>query len=318
VIVEFIDMYRGYKEQKSSLSWSVESMCQILTAEYGTKISVSGYYGFKKRPPSARSRADEVLKEAMVKIYEENYFCYGVVKMWRELRRKKHKVARCTTERLMKDLGIVGKARTKTKRTTRSSKNGRSAKDLVRRNFASDRPNALWVADFTYVSTQEGYCYVAFVVDVYARAIVGHCVSTRMNKDMVANAFHIAAFNRTRQGLGDFESLIHRNDKGSQYTSDDFVELLFRHGIKTSIGAVGCSFDNALAETINGTYKNELIYNLGPWESYEHLNLETEKWIKWYNEKRINEYCDWQTPCEVEQLWYATGDDFRKGSKSER
>ncbi|MCL2606476.1 MAG: DDE-type integrase/transposase/recombinase [Coriobacteriia bacterium] len=160
------------------------------------------------------------------------------------------------------------------------------------------------------------YCYVAFIVDVYARRIVGHAVSTRMNKDMVARAFSVALWSRTKQNLGDFENLIHHTDQSSQYISDDFIELLARHEIKTSIGSVGCSYDNALAETINGAYKNELINFFGPWKSFEELNLETEIWVKWYNEERINEYCDWQTPSEVEQLWYATGEDFRKEVKS--
>jgi len=308
-------MYRGYKEKQGDLSWSVESMCEVLTGQYGTAISKSGYYDFKNRAPSARSVQDEILKGAIVDLYEKNYSCYGVQKMYKELRRKGHKVARCTTERLMKDLGIRGRGRHTLKGTTKARKGARRATDLVERNFYADRPNQLWVADFTYVSTWEGYCYAAFIIDVYARRIVGHAVSTRMNKDMVTRAFSIAAWNRAKQGIGNFENLIHHNDQGSQYTSDDFVELLARHGIKASIGSVGCSYDNALAETINGAYKNELINFFGPWKSFEYLNLETETWVKWYNEERINEYCDWQTPNEVEQQWYATGQDFRKGAK---
>jgi len=311
-------MHRGYKEQKGSLSWSVESMCSVLTQEYGASLSVSGYYDFKKRLPSIRHKRDSELKEAIVALYIDNYSCYGQQKMYKELRKMGHMVARCTVVRLMKELELRGTRRGKSVRTTTSSKDTKCASDLVSRSFYASRPNALWVADFTYVSTWEGFCYTAFIIDVYARRIVGHCVSTRMNEAMVATAFHIAAFNRTKQGLGNFDELIHHNDQGSQYTSYDFVELLATHGITASVGSVGDSYDNALAESINGTYKTELIYNRSPWKSFEELNIETEQWIKWYNEKRINEYCDWQTPSEVEQLWYATGDDFRKGAKSER
>lgn len=218
----------------------------------------------------------------------------------------------------MRELNVKGSRRGKVVRTTIADKSAKTATDLVSRNFYADRPNELWVADFTYISTWEGWCYTALIIDVYARRIVGHCVSTRMNEAMVATAFHIAAFNRARQGLGSFEELIHHTDQGTQYTSYDFVELLTKHGIRASIGSVGDSYDNALAESINGTYKTELIYNHGPWKSFEDLSIETQTWVNWYNEKRINEYCDWQTPSEVEQLWYATGQDFRKRAKSER
>jgi len=218
----------------------------------------------------------------------------------------------------MRDLKLRGVARARTKRTTIARKDSHGIADLVKRNFYADKPNQIWVADFTYVRTQEGWVYAAFIVDVFARRIVGHCVSTKMNKDMVARAFSIAIYNRIQQGLSELKSLVHHNDQGSQYTSDDFIELLSAHGIKASIGSVGNSYDNALAETTNGAYKAELIYNFGPWRSFEDVNIETERWVRWYNEKRINEYCDWQTPSEIEQLWYATGEDFRKGAKSER
>jgi len=313
--VDFIDMYRGHKEAKGDLAWAVEPICSVLKAEYGVSLSVSGYYDFKTRPPSARSIRDGKLKEVIATTYSQNYSCYGVRKMYRELRRQGHDVARCTVARLMADLGLKGAVRGKVKRTTIAGAHVRSAEDLVRRNFYTKAPDQIWVADFTYVSTWEGWCYVAFVTDVFARRIIGHCISTRMNRDMVAAAFNRAIFNRIREGHDDLADLIHHNDKGSQYTADDFVELLASYGIRTSIGTVGDSYDNALAETINGAYKTELIKKFGPWRSYEELNIETEEWVRWYNENRINEYDDYRTPNEIEDLWYATGDDLRKAAQ---
>ena len=288
-----------------------------MRAEYGVLISSSGYYGFKSRPRSKRAIRDEELKEHIIALYVGNYSCFGTRKMWNELKRKGHVVAHCTVVRLMRELGLRGAVRGKVKRTTIAGKDVTCPEDLVKRGFYADRPNQLWVADFTYISTWVGWCYTAFIIDVFARRIIGHCVSTSMTKEMVSSAFRIAVFNREHQGLSDLADLIHHNDKGSQYTADDFMELLSAHNIRASIGTVGDSYDNALAESINGTYKTELIKKFGPWKSFEKLNYETEKWVKWYNEKRINEYDGYQTPQEIEQLWYATGQDFRKQSGSE-
>jgi len=306
-------MARGHREE-GGLIWSVERICDVLRCEYGVSVSRSGYYAYKSRKPSARSIRDEYYKEKIVAEYYENYSCYGVRKMWRELRKQGNcDLARCTVERLMKELDLKGSKRGKVKRTTVAADGATCAADLVNRVFYADEPNRIWVADFTYVSTWEGWCYSAFIVDVFARRIIGWCVSTRMNRTLVANAFALAVFARKQHGLSDLSELIHHNDKGSQYTADDFVELLALHGVQTSIGSVGDSYDNALAETINGTYKTELIGKFGPWKTFEELQYETARWVKWYNEKRINEYCDYQTPQEVEQVWYATGIDSRKG-----
>jgi putative transposase len=206
--------------------------------------------------------------------------------------------------------------RGKVKRTTIAGKNTRSAEDLVRRNFFASVPNRLWVADFTSISTWQGWCYTAFVTDVFARNILGWAVSAQMNEKLVADAFRMAVYTRHREGRDDFSDLIHHNDKGSQYTADDFFELLALHDIKASIGTVGDSYDNALAETMNGGYKTELIYNpvKGPWKSLEQLQIETAKWVYWHNSANITEYNSWMTPAECEEMLYTTGKDGRKCS----
>ena len=254
-------MFKDHRED-SGLLWRVEPICKVLTTEYGVSISRSGYYGHKKSPPSNRSIKDARLKDKILKIYEENYSCYGILKMWHALRNDGEKVARCTVARLMSELGIKGAVRGKVKRTTIAGKNIRCAEDLVRRNFNADQPNELWVADFTYISTWEGWCYSAFVIDVFARRIIGYAVSTRMNEALVENAFKMALHTRVFEGNSDLKDAIHHNDKGSQYTAIGFAELLSSHGIRASIGSVGDSYDNALAESINGSYKTELTKRL--------------------------------------------------------
>jgi putative transposase len=306
-------MFKDHREGKGLL-WRVGPICEVLSAEYGVSISTSGYYDFKKRPPSARTRRDEGLKERIKQIHDENYSCYGVRKVWRQMLREGFCVARCTVERLMKDLGLRGVVRSKVKRTTIAGKTAVSAEDLVERVFWASSPNKLWVADFTYVSTWEGWCYTAFITDVFARRILGWACSARMNKQLVSRTFKIAVFARAREGNDSLGDLIHHNDKGSQYTSDDFTELLALHGVRVSIGSVGDSYDNALAETIIGAYKAELIWNKGPWQSLEQLNLETARWVVWHNEKCICEYNDWNTPLEIEEMWYIDGVDARKSS----
>jgi len=306
-------MFAGHKPE-AELMWRVEPICEVLTAQYGVSISASGYWRHKTRPASRRSISDDYLKKRILCIWEENYSCWGVVKVWRQLLKEDEAVARCTVERLMKDIGIRGRTRAKVKRTTIAGKGAKSAEDLVRRNFWASVPNKLWVADFTYVSTWEGFCYTAFVTDVFARRIIGYAVSSRMNEKLVSDAFKMAVFARSREGKIDFSNLVHHNDKGSQYTADDFFELLALHGIRASIGSVGDSFDNALAETMNGGYKTELIYNpiKGPWKSLEQLQNETDKWVHWHNTKNITEYNNWMTPAESEEMLYTTGEDGRK------
>ena len=243
----------------------------------------------------------------------------GANKIWHALLNEGEKVARCTTERLMKGMGLCGRCRGKIKRTTMAGENARSSEDLVRRSFWAAAPNRLWVADFTYISTWEGWCYTAFITDVFARRIIGWAVSTRMNEELVASAFKMAVFARSLEGHSDFSRLIHHNDKGSQYTAVGFVQMLALHGIKASIGSVGDSYDNALAECVNGQYKTELIYNPAcgwPWKSFEQLRLATAEWVVWHNNANITEYNNWHTPIQIEEMVYTTGEDARRGKKT--
>jgi putative transposase len=216
----------------------------------------------------------------------------------------------------MKQLGLRGAARGKVKRTTCPSRNAQLAEDLVKRKFDAPEPDKLWVADFTYIPTRSGWCYTAFVIDVFARTIVGHSVSTRMDRNMVVSAFKMALHMRASSGRESIAGLIHHNDKGSQYTADDFIGLLGRFGVRASVGSVGDSFDNALAETVNGAYKTELVNKFGPWDGYESLNLRTAEWVHWYNNSRISERNAYKTPRQVEEVWYSTGTDIRKPSKN--
>jgi len=309
-------MFKGHRE-KAGLMWRVGLMCEVLTKQYGVKISPSGYYAFKSRKPSCRSANDERLKGHILEVWEKNYSCWGVKKTWQALLKEGEAVARCTIERLMREMQIKGLVRGKAKRTTIAGNNAKNAEDLVRRNFYSCVPNRIWVADFTYVSTWEGWCYTALVTDVFARRILGWAVSARMNEELVASAFKMAVWFRYREGCDDFLNLIHHHDKGSQYTADGFFELLGLHGIRASIGSVGDSYDNALAETMIGGYKCTLINNpiKGPWKSLDQLESETAKWVHWHNASNITEYNNWKTPIEIERMLYTTGEDGRKCSQ---
>jgi putative transposase len=298
--------------------WRVEPICDTLTKHYGVSVSPSSYYDFKRRPPSERAIRDARLKERIVVIYEGNYRCYGVRKIWHSLLNEGESVARCTVERLMRELELKGAVRGKVKRTTIAGAGAASITDLVKRDFSASAPNRLWVADFTYVSTWEGWCYTAFVTDVFARRLLGYCVSTQMNKQMVAAAYKMAIHTRAYEGNDDFFRLIHHNDKGSQYTADDFAELLSSHGVRLSIGSVGDSYDNALAESLNGAYKTELVKRLGPWKNYPQLNKATAEWVHWFNGKRISEHNGYHSPKEVEEAWYNLGVDIRKSSESRK
>jgi putative transposase len=307
-------MHKGFKEP-GGLMWRVEPMLAVIKGQYGISLSPSGYYAYKKRTPSARSLRDKKLKEKILGIYEENRSCYGVRKIWHALLNEGADVGREHVARLMREMGLKGARRLKAVRTTIAGKNAKSAEDLIRRNFYADAPNRVWVADFTYVSTWEGWCYVAFVIDVFARMIVGYDVSVRMNEAMVKRAFNMAVWNRVHEGNSDLAGLIHHNDKGSQYTANGFVGLLALHGIRASIGSVGDSYDNALAESINGAYKAELIWKDGPWRSYEELNKQTAEWVYWYNNCRISEYNSYRSPSYIEEKWYSEKVDLRKKRK---
>jgi putative transposase len=224
--------------------------------------------------------------------------------MWLELRGNGVDVARCTVERLMTTLGLQGARRGTAKRTTIPDPAATRAQDLVKRDFNPLAPNKLWVADFTYVSTFAGWVYVAFVIDAYARRIIGWRVSTSMTTDLVLDAINQAIFTRYREGVKDLSGLIHHNDAGSQYTSVRFTERLLEAGIDASIGTVGDAHDNSLAESINGLFKTELIKPRRPWRNANHVEAETAAYLDWFNNRRLYEYCGDMPPVKLERLFY--------------
>ena len=202
-------------------------------------------------------------------------------------------------------LGLQGARRGKAKRTTIPEAGAARAKDLVGRDFRPLAPNRLWVADFTYVSTLAGWVYVAFVIDAYARRILGWKVSTAMTTDLVLDAINQAIFTRRREGVKDFSGLIHHNDAGSQYTSVRFTDRLLEEGIDASIGSVGDAHDNSLAESINGLFKTELIKPRRPWRNADHVEAETATYLNWFNNRRLYEYCGDMPPVKLEQIFFA-------------
>lgn len=278
-------------------------MCVQLT-ELGCAFAPSTYYDARDRKPSVRALRDEHIKELIVKAYDENYRCYGARKMWLALRQDGHDVARCTVERLMRQLGLAGVRRGTTKRTTIADPAAARAGDLVGRKFAPCAPNRLWVADFTYVSTLAGWVYAAFVIDAYARRILGWKISTSMATNLVLAAIDQAIFTRKQQGVKSLAGLIHHNDAGSQYTSVRFTDRLLAEGIDPSIGTVGDAHDNSLAESINGLYKTELIKLRRPWRNAAHVCAETATYVDWFNNTRLYEYCGDLPPAKLEQIYY--------------
>ena len=248
---------------------------------------------------------DETLKAQIARVHAENYGVYGARKVWLALNREGIAVARCTIERLMAELGLTGAVRGKTKRTTIADPTAPRPADLVQRRFAPPAPNRLWVADLTYVSTWSGFAYVAFVVDAYARRILGWRVATTMTTAMVLDAIEHAIWTRQQEGAMDLKGVVHHTDRGSQYTSIRFTERLAEAGIQPSVGAVGSSYDNALAETINGLYKTELIKPRKPWRTVEEVEYATARWVDWFIHHRLYEYCGDIPPIEMEAAHYA-------------
>lgn len=283
--------------------YGVEPICRVLT-EHGCPIAPSTYYDARNRAPSARALRDEELKTVISATHKENRSVYGAYKIWIALRRKGIDAARCTVERLMAELGLQGVLRGRTPRTTVADPKADRAKDLVGRDFNPLAPNRLWVADFTYVHTLVGWVYVAFVIDAYARRILGWRVSNRMTTPLVLDAINQAIWVRKSEGITDLSGVIHHNDAGSQYTSVAFTDRLIEVGIDASIGTVGDAHDNSLAESINGLYKTELIKRDGPWRDAAHVEAETADYLHWFNHDRLYEYCGDLPPIECEQLHY--------------
>jgi putative transposase len=268
-------------------------------------IAPSTYYDQARREPSRRQVRDEALKAHITRVHAANYGVYGARKVWLALNREGITVARCTVERLMAELGLTGATRGKARRTTIADPTAPRPADLVQRQFGPAAPNRLWVADLTYVSTWSGFAYVAFVTDAYARRILGWRVAATMATSMVLDSIEQAIWTRQQESVLDLKDVVHHTDRGSQYTSIRFSERLAEAGIQPSVGAVGSSYDNALAETINGLYKTELIKPGKPWRTIDDVELATAQWVHWFNHSRLYEYCGDIPPVELEMAYYA-------------
>jgi transposase InsO family protein len=270
------------------------------------QIAPSGYrrHAARQRAPElrcARAKQDATLLPQIHQVWQNNMQVYGADKVWHQLNREGVAVARCTVERLMRLSNLRGVRRGKVVRTTISDRAVPCPLDRVNRLFKADRPNQLWVSDFTYVSTWQGWQYVAFVIDVYARRIVGWRQSSSMRTDFVLDALEQALYDRQPQRDG---ALIHHSDRGSQYVSIRYSERLAEAGIEPSVGSKGDSYDNALAETINGLYKAELIHRRAPWKTKESLELATLEWVSWFNHHRLLEPIGYIPPAEAEENYY--------------
>lgn len=270
------------------------------------QVAPSGYWrhAAQRQHPalrSARAQHDDLLMPEIQRVWQANMQVYGADKVWRQLNREGIRVARCTVERLMKRLGLEGVRRGKVVRTTVPDHAVPCPLDRVNRQFKADRPNQLWVSDFTYVSTGQGWLYVAFVIDVFARYIVGWRVSTSMRTDFVLDALEQALYARQPERSG---TLVHHSDRGSQYVSIRYTERLAEAGIEPSVGNRGDSYDNALAETINGLYKAELIHRRAPWKNREAVELATLEWVAWFNHHRLLEPIGSIPPAEAEANYY--------------
>ena len=287
----FVDVHRqGY---------GVEPICKVL------QFAPSAYrrHAARRRDPaqlSRRARRDAELMPQIRRVWDANMQVYGADKVWKQLNREGIRVARCTVERLMRAMGLAGVVRGKVVRTTVQDGKAVCPLDRVNRQFKAQRPNQLWVSDFTYVSTWQGWLYVAFVIDVYARRIVGWKVSRTMHTDFVLDALEQAPYARRPER----DRLVHHSDRGSQYVSIRYSERLAEAGIEPSVGSRGDSYDNALAETINGLYKAELIYRRGSWKTREAVELATLQWVSWFNHQRLMETLGYIPPAEAEANYY--------------
>ncbi|MGD9795477.1 MAG: IS3 family transposase [Acidimicrobiia bacterium] len=279
-MIRFID---EHKDQRSGqLRWGIEPIAEMLG------IAPSTYHAAKKRPPSARSIRDAELKPEILRVWEQNLAVYGADKVWDQLNKDGVRVARCTVERLMGDMGLQGCRRGRLwVRTTEGDDRLDRPADLVERKFTASTPNRLWVADLTYVKTHSGWVYVAFIIDVFSRMIVGWQASRSLRSDLAIDALEMAIFNRQRAGA-DLSHLVHHSDRGVQYLSVRYSERLADNEIVASVGSKGDSYDNALAESFNGLYKWELIYRQGPWRDLDDVEFATLTYVDWFNNRRLH------------------------------
>lgn len=304
--------------------YGIEQTCKVL-ADYGIKFSPRGYRAARGRALSERDRMDQQIINVLEELHllddkgrKRPETLYGARKMWRYLQRNGFpEVARCTVERLMRHLGMQGMVRGKAQRTTIPGKDGKRAGDLLNRNFDTDAPNEVWVTDFTYVRTWAGFVYVALVIDLYARKIVGWSASTTMDTMFVEEALHMAIWTRAQQGhhlqtgphLAQEDRTIHHSDAGSQYTSLRYTETIDLEGLRPSIGTVGDAYDNAQAESVMGLFKNEAVrkdspFRVGPLKTVTDVEDLTLAWVTWYNQDRLHSTIDYQTPSEAEQQYH--------------
>ncbi|ANV25642.1 transposase [Rhizobium sp. S41] len=291
-MISFIDEHRSVL--------GVEPICRLLP------IAPSTYYEvIAKRTDvdrlSARERNDIAMKVEIRRVFNENFQVYGVRKVWRQLQREGFDIARCTVARLMRMMGLQGIIRGKPIKTTVSDKSAPCPLDRVNRHFKAPAPNMLWLSDFTYVATWQGFVYVAFVIDAFARRIVGWRASRTAHAGFVLDALDQALHDRRPVHRG---GLVHHSDRGSQYVSIRYSERLAEAGIEPSVGSVGDSYDNALAETINGLYKAEVIHRRGPWRNFEAVEFATLEWVDWFNNRRLLEPIGNIPPAEAEERYY--------------
>ncbi len=306
-MIDYIDAHRG--------EFGVEPICRVL-AEHGVPIAPSSYRAARTRPRSRRALTDAALSEVIEATFwgrEKGRGVYGARKMFHQLRRDGvagpdgKPVARCTVERLMRGLGLRGARRGRPVITTRRDRQAGRAPDLVDREFHAERPNRLWVVDFTYVATWTGMVFTAFVADVYSRRIVGWRTAASMPTELPLDALEMALWTRERAGhtdAGRLEGLVHHSDAGSQYTAIRYGNRLAEAGAVASIGSVGDSYDNALAESVIGLYKTECVRRDGPWRTVEDLELATLSWVHWFNHQRLHSMIGNVPPVEHEQAYY--------------
>jgi putative transposase len=285
-MIAYIDAHRD--------RFGVEPICELLP------IAPSTYHAAKRRPPSARALRDEELKAEIARVHAEHFGVYGARKVWRQLGREGVTVARCTVERLMRELHLQGVRRGKARRTTTPDGTTARPADLVDRDFSAQRPNQLWVADLTYVATWSGFVYVAFIIDAFSRFLVGWQASRSLRTDLALDALEMAIWRRQAQ----LDGLVHHSDRGSQYLSVRYTQRLADAGAACSVGSRGDSFDNALAETIIGLYKTELVRRRGPWKGLDEVEYATLEWVDWFNHRRLLEPIGHVPPAECEAAFW--------------
>jgi putative transposase len=287
--VSFIQAHRAH--------WGVEPICRVL------QIAPSSYYAAVSRAPSARQQRDTQLKGAIRRVWDEHRQVYGADKVWAQLKREGTHVARCTVERLMRALGLRGVVRGRAfVRTTVTDEVSDRPADLVARQFRAPAPNRLWVADLTYVKTHSGWVYVAFIIDVFSRFIVGWQASRSLRTDLALDALEMALWRRRARRL---DGLVHHSDRGSQYLAVRYTDRLAEAGVVASVGSKGDSYDNALAESFHGLYKAELIHHAGPWHGLEDVEYATLEYVDWFNQRRLHGELGMLSPAEFETAYYA-------------